>query len=154
MPSGTTPSGFPTHWQEQSGQFVKITDLAIEQQTSAAPGFIVKKGENFNYRLNLEFSELLGQLGGGGEKIKIGIFAHDISTGNVATQYSFNFKDFDLKEVKASDSDTQKTFNHTDADFKFTNANTLGVFLLTIAVIVPATGISTFSTGPLLLVFP
>lgn len=154
MASGATLSGFPTHWQDQAGQFLKIEDFLIEQQQSAAPGFIVKKGETFNYKLRLEFSELLGQINGGGAAIKIGIFAHDISTGSVATTYGFNFQDYDLKEKNASDSNVLKVFDRTYANFEYPNATTLGVFLLTVAVIVPDTGISAFSTGPLLMVFP
>jgi hypothetical protein len=158
MGVGTTPNGWTSHWQDQTGQFCQIKELGIEQQSSAAPGWIIKVGENFNYKLELDFSTLLGQLGGGGVSIQIGIYATDMSTGNVIPGYSVGVPillDSNLQEVKTVDTDTYKRYDHTDPGFEITavSGNT-GIFQVSACVVVPSTGISTFLHGPWMMIFP
>jgi hypothetical protein len=92
----------------------------------------------------------MGSIGGGAD-IQIGIYAMDLSKGLVQAAYTKELKR-DLKAPR--DTATQKQWNRdTDADFVFT-ASVTGTFLLTAVVTCADTGISSFSTGPLLQVFP
>ena len=154
--SGTTVTGFPYHWQDEESQWVKIHDLIVEQQDpSKQPGNIIGIGEQFNYKLHLKFTPLLGRLDEGTE-IKMGIWAMDISTGTVNSAYGFGINDhaFDLREVKAGvDDDENKVWDHTDSMFNFTANAPGGIYVLNCCVVVPATGISVFTYGPLLMVF-
>ena len=152
MSTGDTISGFPMHWQEDSGEWIKIKEFKIKQPVSEFPGFIVKLGEEFWYNLQLEFTAFLGAAGNGLD-IKIGIYAMDLSTGSVQATYSTlpNVLDRDLKDPRVSA--TEKHWDDSDAAFKFT-ASVEGTFLLTTVVTCPSTGIAAFSTGPLLQVFP
>ncbi|MDZ7265384.1 MAG: hypothetical protein ONB16_12420 [candidate division KSB1 bacterium] len=150
MPSGNTDSGYPVHWQEDSGEWIKIKDFQIRQLVGTLPGYIVKKGEKFDYLLKVNFSPIMGAIGGGAG-IKIGIYAMDLSKGSVQPAYTKEL-DRDLKPPR--DTATDKQWNRAnDPDFEFT-ASVTGTFLITTVVTCPDTGISSFSTGPLLQVFP
>ena len=150
MPSGLTNSGFTNHWQEESGEYLKIQDFRIDQLPAAgvAPGYIVKVGEKFYYDLLLEYTSILGAIGGGVD-ILINFSAFDLATGTVQAAYS---KQMLNRDLSAGINPTSKRWNHTDADFSFT-ANVPGLYQLTTTVVVPTTGISSFTTGPLLMIF-
>lgn len=114
------------------------------------PGYIVKKGEKFDYLLKVNFSPIMGAIGGGAS-IKIGIYAMNLSKGSVEAAYTKEL-DRDLKPPR--DTATDKQWNRAnDTDFEFT-ASATGSFLITTVVTCPDTGISSFSSGPLLQVFP
>lgn len=145
-----TKSGHTCHWQEDSGEFIKISDFKVEQGPSLAPGYIVKLGEPFSYLLELEFTKFLGTISGGAE-ILIGFSALDLTTGSVQPAYSKSMLARDLAAPRISN--TEKKWDGSDPSFSF-NATVLGNFQMVAWVIVPSTGLAAFVSGPMLMVFP
>jgi hypothetical protein len=67
------------------------------------PGFIVKVGEEFDYLLKVQFTPIMGAIGGGAG-IRIGIYAMDLSQGSVQPAYTKEL-DRDLKPPRDTPTD-------------------------------------------------